>query len=282
VVSSKSKAAGWLRVLLRSHNRGPVLCAALAMAMVVGLIYCWQRWGYSVTRSSDYVVTPERVSVTPQPPWIHSNVRAEVFRAAGLERLDLRDRKLVDQFATAFALHPWIARVERVEKRHPAHVSVELQYRRPVAVVEVAASGQPGLLFIDEQSVLLPSVDFAPSQAKDYLRIAAGIETPAGVYGTPWGSERIAGAARLAALWGNRWQPLGLHRIVAVQIAGGDLIYELRTPRDVRIVWGSASNSASSREPPAEHKIAALEQLVADKGPLDREGGPSLIDLRNP
>ena len=82
-----------------------------------------------------------------------------------------------------------------VEKRTPAHVSVELEYRRPVAAVEVVQGGKPGLVFIDVSSALLPSDDFAALQAQDYLRIAGGRETTASVYGSPWGSPRIAGAA---------------------------------------------------------------------------------------
>src|SRR5262249_39056658 len=141
--------------------------------------------------------------------------------------------------------------------------------------------GEAGLIFIDEESVLLPSADFAPSQAKDFLRIERASETPTGVYGSRWGSERIAGAARLAAAWGDRWKPLGLYRIVPVQLPGGSLIYELRTQVKARVLWGAAPGREAAGEPSPAQKIAALEQLVHDQGALDREGASSLIDLRD-
>jgi hypothetical protein len=231
--------------------------------------------------SPEYVVTPERITATPQPAWIHADVKAEVLRSIGASPLTLRDRRLVEQIAQAFTLHPWVARVVRVEKRFPAQVNVALQYRRPVLVVKLDSHGESDLLFLDEQSVLLPSHDIAPSQAKEHLRIMAGGETPAGVYGTPWGSERMAGAARLAAVWQNRWQPLGLYWIVAGRSRGGEPLYELRTQDDkVRVVWGPALGHESASEPSAAQKITALEHYVHDRGPLGRGDASPVIDLR--
>jgi hypothetical protein len=270
-----------VRFLLRPQNRGLVLTAFVIVAAIGGSIYAWRRWGEPAMQSAEYAVTPDAIAVTPQPTWIHSNVKTEVLRSLGSAHLDLHERKLVEQVAHAFALHPWVAKVVRVEKRYPAQVHVDVQYRRPVLVVKIDAPGEQGLLFLDEQSVLLPSADFAPSQARGYLRIMAGGETPTSVYGTPWGSDRIAGAARIAAAWGNRWQPLGLYWIVAARSAGGELLYELRTQDDkVRVVWGLAAGHESASEPSTEQKIAALERFVHDKGPLAREGGPAVIDLR--
>jgi hypothetical protein len=268
-------------VLLRPHNRGLVLTGVMVVAAIGGSIYAWHRWAKPTLQSAEYVVTPDRIIVTPQPTWVHSQVKTEVLRTAGASRLDLRDPKLVEDLAHAFALHPWIAKVLRVEKQFPAQVNVEVQYRRPVLVVKLDIPSDQGLLFLDEASVLLPTIDFAPSQAKNYLRVTSGGEAPSSIYGTPWGSERIAGAARLAAAWQNRWQPLGLYWIVAARSSSGEMVYELRTQEDkVRIVWGSPLGHESAGEPTAEQKIAALEKYVRDKGPLDREGGTALIDLR--
>ena len=115
--------------------------------------------------AAEYEVAADRIAVTPAPAWIHADVKAEVLRSAAVGRLDLRDRHLVVHVASAFALHPWVAKVVRVEKRFPAQVTVELEYRRPVAAVEVADRGEAGLVFIDQESVLLPSADFAPPRA---------------------------------------------------------------------------------------------------------------------
>jgi hypothetical protein len=173
-----------------------------------------------------------------------------------------------------------VAKVVRVHKRFPAAAEVELQYRRPVAVVRVEPQGESRLLFVDESGILLPTEDFAPEQGKDYLRIEANGEVPTGGYGLPWQSDRIKGAARVAAALVQSWQKLGLYRIVTVQAADGQLLYELRTQRDVRIIWGAVPGREMPAEPSAEQKIAALERHIQDKGPLDRDGGEALVDLR--
>jgi hypothetical protein len=268
-------------MLLRPQVRGPVLTALVMLAAIVGVNRAWQEWGAPATLSHDYVVTPDRIAITPLPTWIHADVKAEVVQAANLNRLELRDAKLVEEVSRAFALHAWVAKVGRVEKRFPAQVHVELEYRRPVAAVEVTDRGKPGLLFVDDQGVLLPSADFASNQGQDYLRIAVGNSSPAG-YGMPWGDDgqRVAGAARIAAAWGDRFHAADLYRIVVNEDAGGQLTYELRTPGETRVVWGAAPGREATAEPSAEQKIAALLAHIADKGPLDRPAGDRLIDLR--
>ncbi len=270
-----------LQFLARPQNRALVLTAVVILAALASAVYGWRRWGAETLAGQDYVVTPERIHATPQPPWIHVNVKEEVLRLAGSGPLPLQDRQLVEHLAQAFALHPWVAKVERVEKKYPARVDVTLRYRQPVLVVKRDAPDDQGLLFLDEEAVLLPSADFAPAQARDYLRMMANGEAPTGGYGSPWKSPRIAGAARVAAALGTAWQEPGLYWLVGSQPASGELIYELRTQDDgVRVVWGSVVGHEAPGEPRAQQKIAALARYVHDKGPLTRDGAPALVDLR--
>jgi hypothetical protein len=267
-----------IRHLLLPQHRGVVLTVAVVVAALGGALYGWQRWG--ALAAHEYLLTPERIQITPPPAWIRSDVKAAVVRTANLTRLDVRDRQLAPQLAAAFALHPWVAKVVRVQKRFPPSAEVVLDYRRPVAAVRVEPHGKSELLFVDEQGVLLPTEDFLAVQGPDFLRIEAGGDLPTSGYGLPWKSARIIGAARLAAAWNDRWRPLGLYQIVATETAAGPLTFELRTPKGTRIVWGAAPGQESSREPTAEQKISALEEYVRDKGPLDRDGGESTLDLR--
>jgi len=276
---SLPRAVQIARILWRPQNRGPVLTAGVILAAIIGLLVAWNRWGAPTTRGPDYVVTADKITITPQPAWIHADVKAEVVRAANLSRLDLGDRELVQQVSQAFALHAWIAKVVRVEKRFPAQVAVTLEYRRPIAAVELAPGGRRELLFVDAEGVLLPSQDFASNQAADYLRIG-GINSTPSVYGSPWGDECVTGAARIAAAWGERFKKGGLYRILPSESSSGQISYELRTPGDTRVLWGPAPGREASSEPSAEQKIAALLDYVADKASLDREGGERLLDLR--
>lgn len=277
-VSAAMRAA---RFFSQPQRRGLVLVVAIVAASLAGLAVAWNKWGAPAMAGGEYIVTPDKITVTPRPAWIHADVKGQVVQAANLSRLDLREAGLVERVSRAFALHAWVARVRRVEKRFPAQVIVELDYRQPVAAVEVTSQGQAGLLFVDAEGVLLPSEDFASNQGYDYPRIAVGQSSPAG-YGLPWGDEgdRVAGAARIAAAWGDRFRAAGLHRIVVAKGPGGQAVYELRTEGQTRVVWGSSPSREAAGEPPAEQKIAALLAHIADKGPLDRKDGETLIDLR--
>ena len=62
-----------------------------------------------------------------RPAWIHTDVKAEVIRNASLDAaLSVLDDNLTVNIAQAFALHPWVAKVTRVSKHHPARVKVEV------------------------------------------------------------------------------------------------------------------------------------------------------------
>ncbi len=271
---------GIASILLRRQYRGLITTLAVVLAAIIGFAIAWQKWGVPSLDSDEYLVTAEKIDVTPQPNWIHTDVKAECVRSLSGTKLSILDRELVEKIANAFTLHPWVSHV-RVEKRTQAQVHVELEYRRPALVVKIDAPGDEGLLFLDEEAVLLPSTDFAPTEARNYLRIAAAGEAPSSVYGTPWNSERIAGAAQLAASWGDRWQPLGLYWIVAAKTPGGQLLYELRSQDDkIRLIWGRPPGAEGANEPTAEQKIAALEQLVQTEASLDKIAADKPLDLR--
>ena len=70
------------------------------------------------------------------------------------------DRMLAVKVARAFELNPWVARVKWVRKSYPGQVEVELEYRRPVAMVEVYTDDEMGLFPIDSHAVLLDPRDY--------------------------------------------------------------------------------------------------------------------------
>lgn len=265
----------WLSRLIRQ----PVAAALLTLlAFGLSMHYVWRQWGEPALAAKDLRLQSDRLLVTPQPAWIHSDIKAEVLRTASLEDLHLRDPRITETVGRAFAVHTWVARVKRVTKRYPGIVQVDLDYRRPIAVVEVAPEGERGLYFIDADSVLLPSEDFAPGQARGYLRIVAGKTAPAGPYGTPWGDERVAGAARIAELWQDRWQPLGLLRIESEGFPP-NVSYKLQTKSGREIWWGRAPQRENSEEAPAGTKLERLLFYAKDHGEFDNAGAPAL-DVR--
>lgn len=152
------------------NPRGRLITAVVIfLSVIVAGRVAWQRWGEPSLDNPAYLLGPEQIVVTPQPAWIQGDVKAEVIRDAGLIDLNLHDRQLLDKVTRAFALHSWVAKVTRVQKSYPPRLTVDLEYRKPVATVEIgetADNDERGLLFIDAESVLLPSDHFSPAQAR--------------------------------------------------------------------------------------------------------------------
>jgi hypothetical protein len=276
-----------LALLLRPRVRWLVLPLAAVLLLALGLRWAWHVWGRHAAAGADYVLTASNIEVTPQPPWIHSDVKSEVVRGGGLEGMSLRDPDLVRQVHRAFAMHGWVERVKRVQKSYPSRVTVELEYRRPVAMVEVHWRGKPSLFFLDAHSVLLPKEDHGRSpeelaeEDRHYLRIQAGDVSPAGrMPGTVWDNPRIAGAAKLAALGGEQLLKLGVYRVVAIEDLNAQPLYELETRNSGRIVWGRAPGMEAAGEPAAETKLARLASLAARPGGLEGLAAARRIDLR--
>lgn len=264
---------------------GPARTPALAV-VVVGLFagawwWSWQKVGADVLASDSYWLAPEDIVVSNEVDWIRSDdIRREVFHNASLEsRLSIMDPELTERIAAAFSLHPWVASVRRVSKRHPAGLTVELEYRRPVCMVEA-----PGRLIpVDVEGNRLPDGDFALNQAVRFPRLT-DIETmPVGPPGTRWGDLRVADGAAIAAALGDRWAAFRLDRIVPLRRSDSDrrpdYVYELYTHGGSRVVWGRAPGAKSPGEPSVAEKLQFLDSWVKRHGTLEGTRGPQEIDV---
>ena len=269
------------------------LAALLTVLVVGGVAFAWQRWGTSVTRHPRFLISPDNIEIPAQPAWIRSDVKAEVFRDGSLGQLSSLDPQVTVKVARAFTGHTWVADVRRVAKQYPAKLVVELEYRRPVGMVVVTdANGQPGVIPVDANGVVLPPAEFIPldgqtdSPAKNYLRIVVGDTVPIGVEGTAWGDERVHGAAKIASLLADRWTTLGVYRVVVVETEvpakkKSDIVYELSTREGTQVLWGHAPGVERSNEASAAEKVARLSLYVERNGTLASKNSPATIDLRD-
>ena len=90
-------------------NRRVVATISVIMTVVLlaGSYFAWSKWGGLVTNRGDRLLAAKNIEVTPQPPWIRTDVAADVFRDGGFSRLSILDQRVTVQVARAFALHPW-------------------------------------------------------------------------------------------------------------------------------------------------------------------------------
>jgi hypothetical protein len=161
-----------------------------------------------------------------------------------------------------------VARVERVEKYHPARVEVILSYRRPVAAV--AAGGQ--LWGVDGTAVLLPRENLSTADLQKLPQIS-GIESgPAVRAGNVWPDMRIRGGARIAEALADCWQDLGLAAIAPVDAVAPQrtaVSFKLITRGGKQIEWGRQPLDDDPSEPTPTEKVGRLKSWVKQHGSLD-------------
>jgi hypothetical protein len=247
----------------RAYVRRALLMVIATGAVGGGIYLAWQAVAHDVLRHDSFRLRLEQLTVTPQPKWIRKDVRDEVFREGGFENdVWLHDPHLAEQISKTFALHPWVAKVDRVSIRGTA-VQVDLTYRRPVCMVEV-----PGGVFpVDVEGVLLPRDDFSPAEARTYPRLAGIATVPAGLVGMPWGDLHVVGGAEIAAALVDCWEELRLDHIEVMNTGSPEILFEL-VPRAAssrakdRIIWGHAPGAREASEPELDKKVAILKEFL--------------------
>jgi hypothetical protein len=263
----------WLRYTV-AFLIGPGRTFSLAVIIIAGFAggawAVWRRVETHVESSPDYVVKVDQITVTPPPEWIRSDVRAEAFRNANSpdRPLSSLDDNLAERIHIAFMLDPWVAKA-KVTKSAGAKVRVDIEYRRPACMVEVATGQVVELLPVDGQGVWLPGEDFSQKQKETYPCLTGIDRRPIQPVGHAWGDARVLDGAAIASALAPVWQQLKLYRIRCVsQTAAQRPMFELYTRFGTKIVWGYAGGGTTG-ELGAEEKIARLQQYAAAHGGLD-------------
>jgi hypothetical protein len=259
-----------------------VMALLLLAAVASGGYALWRSVKKQVLASPQYLVMPENVIITPPPKWIRSDIKNEVVRDITLAGpISVLDEDLGERFYEAFAAHPWVAGVERVLKRPPAGVEIDLIYRRPVLMVQVAE----GLLPVDGEGVQLLTADFSPLEASRYPRLSEIEQATPPPAGTHWTDGRVVAAASLAAVLIDAWAELGLHHLALASepiSAAGRFEFDLFTKLGTRVAWGTAPGTGPEDQAKTADKLARLRHYHAERGTLDGPRGPQNLDLRTP
>jgi hypothetical protein len=257
----------------------------LIAVVVIGALAIWGIGQSRLRHSDKFALRTERIQLSPeQPSWIRGDVLRDVIKQHNLEELFLDDSNLTKQLADAFTLHSWINSVELVEK-NPSGVAVVVNFRKPVAMVEVKYDDRPHVLPIDAEGTVLPPADFTADDISNYLRIAADHLRPSGLVGDPWGDSKVVGAAKLAGLFdGIPWKEMGLYRIeVTMNPRDSTVVYYviLKERPEIRVLWGSEPGKETIDEQIAPEKLAELTAFYHANKTLQISSEPTEIDLRS-
>ncbi len=246
------------------------------------------RWLPALEQRPEYQRRVQDIDIGEQPHWIPFDFVNQVAERAGLgPEFSVLDDDWTGVIAEAFRLHPWVREVTSVRRADDRRILVQLEFRVPIAMVEVKRGVYP----IDAQGVLLPPSDFTVADTRRFCLIRNVRTTPQGPSGTVWGDVVVRGAARLAEALSatgdqstSHWRRLRLASIDVPRRSRADqslddLLYEIRTQSGSRIQWGRAPGTAHPGELSPVQKIGRLQKYLLQ---LDADGGgPYEIDIRH-
>ena len=263
-------------------------CLALLVGLEVFAHFLWQRNASTVAHQPQYVLSADRIQITAPPAWIRSDIKSQVLRDSGLAGntsvLDNWDA-LAKRVKDAFEMHPWVASVDRITRKLPSSLDIELKYRRPIAAVE--SRDHTGVLFlpVDEHAVRLPEGDLTETERR-YLPRVSGITGRPRV-GDVWDDPRVIGGARLAVQLEDVWQKLRLVEILARMLPAvrddrPACTFEIVTFGGTRIIWGATPGQESSfGDSPFPLKRQRLLDYANQYGKLESIDGPEVLDVRS-
>jgi len=235
----------------------------------------------SLLQSSEFQLQRRDIQISQPPRWIPGDLVREIVSNCDLPpRISLMDPNIMRELHDACSLNPWVARVHSVRKTFPARVNIELDYRRPLALVCIESGEYP----VDESGIVLPQPRQLLTDFASYPRIE-GIRTAPGMVGHSWGDHLVTQASALAAILEPYWKELQLSAIVVPSTnhrpdAFDEGVFELRAVDGSRILWGHSPDSDHPGSLPTQTRLQRLRDYHRQLGPFGDNHGSHLIDLR--
>ena len=278
----------WSQLLdwsLRPRNLGAITLAMLFVVVIPAIPALWP----TVRQNAKFQMSVDRIDLTPATRWTpHDIVESVAKNHPDWSERSLLESSLAADLAAAFAQHPWISQVDRVEKTRQGRVIVQVTYRTPVAMIET----HRGLYPVDAQGVLLPPNDFSLAESDQLPHLRQIRTMPSGPAGTVWGDPLVVSGVKLCAALmpeGNlesHWVRYGLEAIVAplappgtAEITPEPPVFELLTQGGRRIIWGRPPGD-DSLEPTVTQKLGRLDSYIRQQKSLDQPVGAYRIDIR--
>ena len=242
----------------------------MVLVSVISLVL-WNRYHERLDLRVNQPITRDVLYVNQPPRWIKTDLPRIAIQDSRLSEIMLGESRAVEMVAASFAVQPWVRKVSQVRKT-TSGIHVELQYRRPMALVEI---GNDDLVPVDDEGVVLDGRDFvSPESVHDFWRIYMPKPQTNGLAtGQAWDDIRVIDSIQIANVWHGRHVETGLFHIVNRSEPTRDRLrlkyYELWTLGGTIIIWGNPPGHEVSGEVSADAKITAILKFVSEHGPLD-------------
>ncbi len=278
----------WTRLLDWSLRPRILVAITLTMLFVVIIPAIPSLWP-SVNQRERFQMSVDRIDLTQAARWTPHDIVDTIAKShPEWKDRSLLEANLAEDLAVDFAQHPWIAKVDRVEKTRQGRIIIEVTYRTPVAMVET----HRGLYPVDAEAVLLPPNDFSLTQSDQLPHLRQVRSMPSGRAGTKWDDSLVVAGAKLCAALmpkGNletHWDRYGLEAVIAPLPVGENAsvppeppVYELLTQGGRRIIWGRPPGD-DALEPTVAQKLGRLDSYIRQQKSLDQPVGAYRIDIQ--
>jgi hypothetical protein len=187
------------------------------------------------------------------------------YVAAWPDDVRLLDDRLALRLEEAFAAHPWVEEVRRVEVTSDRRIRVDLSFRLAVLTVATQGKGASAVEYrgVDAHGVLLPR-SAQDGAVKPCL--VAEVPLPSNRAGTLWQDARVQTAVRTAVFLRPHHEQLGIDQY---DFVGEDLVVR---SRQGRVVWGHVPGEERADEALANVKLQRmLEPPIANPERRERD-----------
>lgn len=283
--------------LRRTLLHPTTLYLGCTVVIIGSTIACWNRYQRYILPEEQFRLTDSNLQITPQPTWSPLNLQDVVLGDEATRKSTPRsvmDLDLIPHTVRSLESIGWIEKIESIRKTKSG-LDIDLQYRNPVAMVEISATTVPNYtaakpmhLHVDRNGVLMGGN--LSDQPGEYLVVSVGqpMYTDQLMKWSPWMDPRIQGASKIAEVVKDDWKAMGFFRVMTFRkpSTGSDaripfqLWTEFGKQFGVHVVWGNPPGEELTNEASAREKLEALRLYVNEFGPFDKMSDRT-VDVRS-
>ena len=245
---------------------------ALVLGVTVFLLLIIHRKVYAhYAMEPQYRINLAPLEVLAAPDWCNDPSFEDAIRnSMKLEgRVSVFDKDLIPRLLAKYEGNPWVARVESIEKQFPNKLTVKLELRRPVVVVELKKWNNRSFYYlVDKDTVRIPGEYYTVPALPITLPIVVGVRNSPPLPGQKWQDQGLTDAIDVACVF-KQYDVYPKLDVAAIDItnSGGrrnkqssELV--ILTGNHTQIEWGRPVNTDKPFELSAAEKIKNLCRVL--------------------
>lgn len=245
---------------------------AFVLGVTVFLLLIIHRQVYAhYAMEPQYQINLAPLEVLAAPDWCNDPSFEDAIRTSlKMEgKTSIFDNDLVAHLRDKYESNPWVARVESIEKQFPNKLTVKLELRRPVVVVELKKWNNRSFYYlVDKDTVRIPGEYYTVPALPITLPIVVGVRNSPPLPGQKWQDKGLTDAIDVACVF-KQYDVYQKLDVAAIDItnSGGKRSKQsseivILTGNHTQIEWGRPVNTDKPFELSAAEKIKNLCRVL--------------------